>query len=558
MRASARHLGLLSQGQKRLGQGEMQAPPPKRPFRPRQAEGTQHFYSPYSTEFQRGRGRGRGRGQRGQPTGGRGHGRGTTTAPPDPPQFWRPKGEYTDPIHTLSARTCRRSIDSFYPAVATDHHRFVGARDYWRWLCTRVCAKSTSIFGYSENESFKSDPVKHHAEGGQFSVGEKCCATSADRGGTRGLLQHNVFGAQKELHEMKTCDQSQALKQVHAEKVIQDGPPQNSSFTLKPQFWGVSIDLSDAYFHIPIRPSHWKFLRFAIAGQILEFKALPFGPTTAPKVFTKVVSAIVQFLRTNGVSVLTYLDDWLLYSPSHSKLLQARDYVLKVITWLGFIPNLEKSDLIPTQDFVFIGARFKLNQGLAAVPDDRFLKLSLAIQEVLSQKSTASAYQILRILGLMASVLQLVHWGRLHMRPIQLYLLHFWTPSKRQIQDQIPLNDHLFHHLKWWLNRQNVMTGVPLVNTVPEITLTTDASLLVQQLNDKFGPNYALYDKSMKLGTIKLDTIRVILKTGGILDLYRGGLGSHFPRWPPVSKIGKYVNIKKPRSIPDCWFCVCK
>ena len=436
MRASARHLGLLSQGQKRPGQGEMQAPPPKRPFRPRQAEGTQHFYSPYSTEYQRGRGRGRGRGQRGHPTGGRGRGRGTTTTPPDPAQFWRQTGEYNDPIHTLSARTCGRSIDSFSPAVAADHHRFVGARDYWRWLCTRFCAKSTSIFGYSKNESFKSDPVKHYAEGGQFSVGEKCCATSADKRGTRGLLQHNVLVPKKNsmklrpvinLKPLNRYMQKMSFKMDHLKIVLS---------TLKPQFWGVSIDLSDAYFHIPIRPSHWKFLRFSIAGQILEFKALPFGPTTAPRVFTKVVSAIVQFLRTNGVWVLTYLDDWLLYSPSHSKLLQARDYVLKVITWLGFIPNLEKSDFIPTQDFVFIGARFKLNQGLAAVPEDRFLKLSLAIQEVLSQKSTASAYQILRILGLMASVLQLVQWGRLHMRPIQLYLLHFWKPSKRQIQDQ--------------------------------------------------------------------------------------------------------------------------
>ena len=36
----------------------------------------------------------------------------------------------------------------------------------------------------------------------------------------------------------------------------------------------------------------------------------------------------------------------------------------------------------------------------------------------------------------------------------------------------------------------------------------------------------------------------VILKTGGILDLYRGGRGSHFPRWPPVSKIGQIVNHK--------------
>ena len=68
--------------------------------------------------------------------------------------------------------------------------------------------------------------------------------------------------------------------------------------------------------------------------------------------------------------------------------------------------------------------------------------------------------------------------------------------------------------------------------------------VIVQRLNDKFGSNRALYDKSMKLGTIMLDTIGVILKTGGILDLYRGGRGSHFPRWPPVNKIGQYVNHK--------------
>ena len=67
---------------------------------------------------------------------------------------------------------------------------------------------------------------------------------------------------------------------------------------------------------------------------------------------------------------------------------------------------------------------------------------------------------------------------------------------------------------------------------------------IVQWLNDKFRPNRALHDKSMKLGTIILDTIRVILKTGGILYLYRGGRGTHFPWWPPVNKIGQYVNHK--------------
>ena len=48
----------------------------------------------------------------------------------------------------------------------------------------------------------------------------------------------------------------------------------------------------------------------------------------------------------------------------------------------------------------------------------------------------------------------------------------------------------------------------------------------------------------MKLSTLILGTIGAILQAEGILDLYRGGRDSHFPRWPRVSKIGQYVNHK--------------
>ena len=77
-----------------------------------------------------------------------------------------------------------------------------------------------------------------------------------------------------------------------------------------------------------------------------------------------------------------------------------------------------------------------------------------------------------------------------------------------------------------------------------DVCHSTTIPRIVQRLNDKLGPNCALYDKSMNLGTIKLDTIRVIWKTGDILDLDRSGRGSHFPRLPSVSKIGKYANHK--------------
>ena len=50
--------------------------------------------------------------------------------------------------------------------------------------------------------------------------------------------------------------------------------------------WVTSIDFKDAYFHIPIQEQSRKYLRFHVQGQTYQFKALPFGLSTAPLEFT--------------------------------------------------------------------------------------------------------------------------------------------------------------------------------------------------------------------------------------------------------------------------------
>ena len=47
-----------------------------------------------------------------------------------------------------------------------------------------------------------------------------------------------------------------------------------------------SVDLSDAYFHIGLVLAHCQYLRFRWLGQSYQFKALPFGLSSAPRVFT--------------------------------------------------------------------------------------------------------------------------------------------------------------------------------------------------------------------------------------------------------------------------------
>ena len=78
---------------------------------------------------------------------------------------------------------------------------------------------------------------------------------------------------------------------------------------VKPKDWAISLDLSDAYLHIPIFVKHRKFLRFCINKKCYQFKSLCFGPTCAPRVFSKILAVIAAHLREQNIRLTSYLDD---------------------------------------------------------------------------------------------------------------------------------------------------------------------------------------------------------------------------------------------------------
>ena len=69
-----------------------------------------------------------------------------------------------------------------------------------------------------------------------------------------------------------------------------------------------SIDLKDACFQIPVHPSSRK-LRFVSNDTVYQFKALCFGLSTAPQVFTRVFTPVSSWAHARGVRLLRYLDN---------------------------------------------------------------------------------------------------------------------------------------------------------------------------------------------------------------------------------------------------------
>lgn len=93
------------------------------------------------------------------------------------------------------------------------------------------------------------------------------------------------------------------------------------------------------YLLVPIHPLHRKFLRFQWRGVTYEFTILPFGLSTAPYIFTKIVRPAVSFLREEGFESVVYLDDFLLLGSSKASCQANVQAHINLLSSLGFLIN---------------------------------------------------------------------------------------------------------------------------------------------------------------------------------------------------------------------------
>ena len=103
--------------------------------------------------------------------------------------------------------------------------------------------------------------------------------------------------------------------------------------------WVASIDLTDAYFHVPIHPKFQKYLCFHVQGQAYQFRALPFGIATAPLEFTRVVKEVKFIALSQGVRIHQYLDDWLVRAKDRDTCARDVQKLITLVEKLGWIVN---------------------------------------------------------------------------------------------------------------------------------------------------------------------------------------------------------------------------
>jgi ribonuclease HI len=313
--------------------------------------------------------------------------------------------------------------------------------------------------------------------------------------------------------------------------------------------WTFSIDLTDAYFHIPIHPTSRKFLRICYGGRVFQFRALPFGISIAPWLFTKVLSSIKLGTDPRVLALFQYIDDWLGECMRKRVCSNQIKVLLNLCQTLGLQVNLEKSDLVPTQQFSFIGIYFDLVLGTIRPTKENIQKLIEAVTLFLTL-TLWSAQQWQSLIGILGAQDRFVPWGRYRLRPIQVYFLSQWRPSVGNQSDMVLLPQHLRPHLQWWTNPQNLLQGVPLEAPQFQFKLFTDASTVgwgAHLDNQVVQGVWSEEEKTLHINRLEMRAIRLALIS------FKIPLGAKILVATDNSTVVCYVNREGGTRSPSLW-----
>ena len=232
-------------------------------------------------------------------------------------------------------------------------------------------------------------------------------------------------------------------------------------------------------YSIPIAKMSRKYLQFIYNNQLYQICVLPFGISTALRVFSKILNPVIALLRTRGISLIIYLDDRFIAAGTYIGCLNHTKQVIPLLESLGFRINYEKSVIIPTQKLEYLGFIIDTTSMALVLRLEKIQSIQSSAREFLATKGTISTKLLSRFIGLCTSVKRAASQAPLHYRSLQ-FLRNSVVKGRRYSPSLHNLKVHLspeaLTDLRWWANHLQCHSKTPIHINDPDLILTSDAS----------------------------------------------------------------------------------
>ncbi|KZS09709.1 Uncharacterized protein APZ42_025993 [Daphnia magna] len=236
------------------------------------------------------------------------------------------------------------------------------------------------------------------------------------------------------------------------------------------------VDLTDAYFTIPIFRGPRKYLRCRLGRKTFKYTCFPSGLCGSPWVFTKLLKVAVTFLRRSGIRLVIYLDDLLIVGTTVEECSNAVAQVINVLESLGFLINFNKFETVPTQCIEYIGLITNSVSITVCLTDKKICDICRLCIEVL-KKGECSLRQLAKKIGNPNWASFAVNFAQAHFHSLQATFISSSQANNNNLDTVISLNENIRADLKWWTTTTNFISGIPLLLSRPGMRLPSDASL---------------------------------------------------------------------------------
>ena len=250
---------------------------------------------------------------------------------------------------------------------------------------------------------------------------------------------------------------------------------------IRPGFFMASIDLTDAYFSLGLHKSGRRFCRFRWRGRTYEYKVVMFGLGPSARVFTKMLKAVLAFVRdTFGVIIVAYLDDLLVQAGDEVTCRQHTELVILVLQSLGYGVNFAKSALTPSRTVDHLGLCWDSEAMTVALPKDKVDKIVARADQILAANG-CTADSLRSLLGTLESTRIVTSLAPLHYRSLQQVMPRGARGQEFPGARFLVLDAAAREDLRWWSTSFNSMgnTVTPLRSPAATRMFKTDASGLV-------------------------------------------------------------------------------
>ena len=246
---------------------------------------------------------------------------------------------------------------------------------------------------------------------------------------------------------------------------------------VKQSDWLASVDLKDAFQHVPVAERHRKFFRFRYRGTCYQYTCLPFGYSLSPLTFTRCLKAALVVLMRRGLRLAWYLDDLLVLASSPEQAMRHTQELIEFLELVGFTINYKKSTPWPARQMTYLGLSLDSVSMRATLTAERWTSLGTVLA-LFYPGARVTYLTCKKLLGLLCAAHQVVPLGLLFLRKLQQWFAGLFSVYGHEtrfnstlVQVPVSVEPDLAH----WRQATSDRVGVPLGPKSPTLTIFTDA-----------------------------------------------------------------------------------